>query len=272
MPFQPTQVLRTLPTEIPSSTKPLHVVTDAGNGYLKLVGNPQGKPALVSELVSIQLAEWLGLPVFSYAVMDVAEADVDPHSNDVALNPAFITREEPGDPWEGTPQELVKVENVDDLSRLVVLDTWIGNVDRYVVNERRGEQVPHRNDRNLFLSGDASPGKFRAMAYDHTHCHLALIAASPSGDLDGKIEDERIFGLFPEFAKLLDRDAVRATAQRLGELDSVTIEQIVQSVPDEWIVDPAIRERLAEFIERRSDFVSRQIERKLFPQGELFHD
>jgi hypothetical protein len=109
-------------------------------------------------------------------------------------------------------------------------------------------------------------------AYDHTHCQLAVLVASPTGDLDGKIEDGRIFGLFPEFVELLDRDAVRATAQRLSELDSATIEQIVQSVPDEWIVDPAIRERLAEFIERRSDFVSRQIERKLFPQGELFHD
>lgn len=272
MPFQPTQVLRTLPTVIPSSTNPLHVVTDAGNGYLKLAANSQTAAALVSELVGTRLADWLGLPVFAYAVMDVAEADVNPDSDDVKLHPAFITREEPGNPWQGSQKELVKVENIEDLSRLIVLDTWIGNFDRHSVRERTGEQVEHRNDANLFLSDDASKGKFRAKAYDHTHCQLAILVASPSGDLDSKIEDGRVFGLFPEFVALLDRDAVRATAQRLSELDSVTVKQIVESVPDEWIVDAAIRERLAEFIERRSDFVSRQIERKLFPQGEFFHD
>ena len=131
MTWQPREVLRTIPTLVPTSTKPFHVVTDEGNGFLKMPDNPQGPSALVSELIGTRLAEWFGLEVFHHAVIAVSMADLDPDSSQSEPVPAFITLEEDGAPWEGSAQELRKVENVADFSRIVVFDTWVGNFDRH---------------------------------------------------------------------------------------------------------------------------------------------
>ena len=131
MTWQPREVLRTIPTLVPTSTKPFHVVTDEGNGFLKMPDNLQGPSALVSELIGTRLAEWFGLEVFHHAVIAVSMADLDPDSSQSEPVPAFITLEEDGAPWEGSAQELRKVENVADFSRIVVFDTWVGNFDRH---------------------------------------------------------------------------------------------------------------------------------------------
>ena len=51
------------------------VRTDAGDGYLKAMGNPAGEHALACELVGTQLAAWFGLPVFDFAIIQVTAAD-----------------------------------------------------------------------------------------------------------------------------------------------------------------------------------------------------
>jgi HipA-like kinase len=272
MRWQPVEVLQTLPTVIPSSTRPSRVVTDVGPGYLKMPTTAEGPSALVSELIGTQLAEWLGLPVFDYAVVRVAEADVNPDSNDTQSVPAFVTREEPGNPWQGSVKELRLVENTADFSRIVVFDTWVGNIDRYSSPVLRGERKVHRNDLNVFMSDDAPAGRFTLKAYDHTHCQFNRIAASPQIDLERKIRDSDVYGCFPEFRKFLDREVVRLAMSRLSEMNEETARMVVESVPNEWITDRSARDRLITYILHRSVFVAKNVESKLFPQGELFHD
>ncbi len=262
--WQPTRVLRRIPTTIPSSTSPYHVVTDAGNAFLKLPNNPQGPMALVSEFIGTQLADWFGLPTFDYCLMQVCEADLDASKQDQShLVTAFATLENDGDSWKGSAKELQLVENVGDFSRLVVFDTWVGNWDRHSIRSRAGVEHQHRNDGNVFLSNDAASGKLKLIAYDHTHCQFALIASSPNIDIKAKVSDESVYGRFPEFLPFLIRSDIQDSIARLGQMDSATAERIVQTVPTEWLDNTEIRSKLVEFIKSRSEFLCDQIESKL---------
>jgi hypothetical protein len=267
--WRPTYVLRKVPQVIPSSTTPSLVVTDAGNGYIKMPANPQGPAALVSELVGTMLADWFGLPTFKYALVNASPADLEPESTDTEEVPAFITMQESGEPWKGTPKELKRLSNPEVISWLVVFDTWVGNVDRYSVRMQHGELRPHRNDGNVFLSHQTEPKKLKIMAYDHTHCHFALISASPQTEIQGKIDDPAVYGNFPEFSKLIKREIVREAASKLLEFTDAESWRVVEAIPDEWLTDPSTRSRLAEFVTGRALYVADSIEGKLFPQGEL---
>ena len=272
MAWQPTYIKRVIDNDIRTSTSPIFVETDCGTGYVKMPSSSAGPQALVSELVGTQLAEWFGLPVFEYAVIQVAEADLDSKSKDENQIPAFITREEPGNPWEGKgdTKGLSAVENSHDFSRFIVFDTWVGNIDRHSWIMQKGQRREWQNPRNVFLSEDASEGKFTLKAYDHTHCQLSKIAVSPSVDLEAKITDREIYGCFPEFKPHLRRSEVQQASQKLSKITEATARRIVASVPNEWIEDQATQDALIEFIKRRSQVVSSYIESALFPQGELY--
>jgi len=105
--WQPLKVLRRIPTVIPSSTSPYHIVTDAGNAFLKMPNNPQGPAAIVSEFIGTQLAAWFGLSTFEYCMMQVCEADLNVDRQDQTdLVMAFVTHEDDGDTWKGSAKEL----------------------------------------------------------------------------------------------------------------------------------------------------------------------
>jgi hypothetical protein len=267
--WQPTCILRKVPQFIPSSTTPSLVVTDAGIGYIKMPANPQGPAALVSELVGTMLADWFGLPTFKYALVNASPADLETNSTDDTQVPAFITMLELGESWKGTAKELKRLSNPEVISWLIVFDTWVGNVDRYSVRMLHGEQCPHRNDSNVFLSYQTEPKKLKIMAYDHTHCHFALISTSPQSEIQSKIEDPAVYGNFPEFSKLIKREIVREAARKLLEFTDVESWRVVDTIPDEWLTDSSTRSRLAEFAKGRARHVADSVERKLFPQGEL---
>lgn len=206
---------------------------------------------------------------FKYALINASPADLEPESMDDAEVPAFITMQEPGEPWKGTAQELKRLSNPEVISWLVVFDTWVGNADRYLERMQHGEPYPHRNDGNVFLSHQTEPNRLKILAYDHTHCHFALISASPQTPIQGKIEDDLLYGNFPEFRKLMNRDLVRKAAAKLLEFTDADCQRIIETIPQAWLTDPATRWQLAEFVKGRALYVADSIERKLFPQGEL---
>ena len=43
--------------------------TDAGKGYLKALGGPEGPHTLACEWVATQLARWFGLSTFDFAIL-----------------------------------------------------------------------------------------------------------------------------------------------------------------------------------------------------------
>jgi len=235
--WRPTEIVRFV-RSIPSSTGVAVVVTDVGEGYVKVIGNAEGEHVLACEWVATHLAQWLGLPTFDFCLIPVTEVDEIwlPDGKLAKPGPAFITRSEKGGDWGGTPRELKRLTNVSDISRLIVFDTWTRNCDRYCPPKKRC------NRDNVFLSGEAPPGKLLLRAMDHTHCFTCGGTLTRRISRIDTIRDSVVYGLFPEFHPFLMRNVVQATADKL--------------VPQITVVSPPKR-RLPDFRGGLPNFPSR---------------
>jgi hypothetical protein len=117
-----------------TSMETVRILTNAGEAYLKPLGNRQGPHHLALELIGTRLAEWFGLPVLEYGLLpiDGQRDQIKLRSGGYAASgAAFVTKRLPGYSWQGSAEELVRLANVQDLGRLVVFDTWIRNYDRF---------------------------------------------------------------------------------------------------------------------------------------------
>jgi hypothetical protein len=144
----------------------LIVRTDAGLAYLKALGNPDGPHALVKDLLGTHLSAMLGLPTFDYAVIEVTDLDELPFfkAGKAEPGPAFVTRGEDGSVWGSDKRLLDKIDNIDAISGLVVVDTWLRNTDRYYLPKNRV------NWDNVFFSKESTEdGKLSLRVMDFSH-------------------------------------------------------------------------------------------------------
>ena len=107
---------------------------------------------------------------------------------------------------------------------------------------------------------------------DHTHCITNGRDLTERVKRIDIVKDERVYGLFPDFKPLLDREVVRSTCKQLSSIDSDGVGEIVDSIPKDWSVDKPARDALREFILRRAEYVAETIEERLLGtvQGDLF--
>jgi hypothetical protein len=227
------------------------------------MGNPEGPHALACEFVGTLLAEWLALPTLEYALISVTPEDEIPLACGrlAAPGPAFITKVENGFTWGGDEDTLRRILNPPDISRLVVLDTWIRNCDRH-----RPEPNLRVNRDNVFLAWATAPERGLVLkAIDHTHaftCGRALTRRI--GNLD-EVRDTTVFGRFPEFESFLDPEHVRAAAARLGQMDRQLADGFLARVPVEWQVDPLVSEAWCRLVVERAAFVAANVTSWLWP-------
>ena len=236
------------------------IVTDAGPAYIKAMGNRQGPHPLACELVGTQLARWFGLPTFEFAIITL-DATVDEipffKGGKAASGPAFVARAASGHVWDGTEKGLEGLVNPEDITRLVVFDTWIRNADRHPPDLA----ARRPNYDNVFMErvGDRNPGGFRLLAMDHTHCFTA------AGELTVKltdidvVQDLRLYGLFPAFVPHVRQKTVETAVDRLGQFEEDVASAIIETVPPEWQVDRHVRRAWQEMICRRAVFVAETI-------------
>jgi hypothetical protein len=273
MPWNPTTIKRFIKA-FPTSACTVLVETDAGKGYLKAVGNNEGPNILACEWIGTRLAAWFGLPTFDFAMIDVTENDELPFHNGskAQVGRAFITRGEAGEPWSGDEKQLGRLFNPQDMSRLVVFDTWTLNCDRH---SWKGEGAARRariNRNNVFLSEDAPEGQFLLKAMDHTHCFTCGKELSRKlRELD-KIRNSRLFGLFPEFQKYLDRPQVQQAARDLRRMNRTEAARMTDGIPKEWEVTSDALDALRDLIVGRATFVADTIEGQIWPQAEFDFD
>jgi hypothetical protein len=262
--WQPREVVRFI-RNFDSGAGTVEVKTDAGRAYLKGMGNHSGPHVLACEWVGTQLAEWLGLEVFDYALVTVTDADELPLYRGGFIEPglAFVTRGERGQSWGGKPPQLKRVANRDDITRLVVLDTWTRNCDRFSSD---GQRV---NRDNVFLSEEAPAGKFVLKAMDHTHCFTCGRDLTARMAQIAVVKDDGIYGRFPEFEPFLDRTVFRKARGKLKSLQRAFVSKVVETIPDEWDVSSTARTALIDFIVGRAAYLVDKMERRLWPQGEL---
>ncbi|HBO45946.1 MAG TPA: hypothetical protein DD670_18895 [Planctomycetaceae bacterium] len=238
----------------------VRILTDAGDAYIKPMGNRQGPHPLACEWVGTHLAKWLGLTTFEFAIMEI-DATVDEipffRGGIAASGPAFVTRAAKGNSWSGAAKDLDALVNPGDVGKLVVFDTWVRNADRYPpdLTSRRP------NFDNVFLETvvDRRVGKSRLIAMDHSHCFTS------GGELDeriahiNRIKDSRLYGLFPGFKPKIRQEDVEAGIDRLSELDHKFVLDVVATIPDAWEVRPEAASALVEFVCRRAEYVGNTI-------------
>jgi hypothetical protein len=252
----------------PTAAGTILVKTDLGEGYLKAMGNPGGEHCLACEYVGTQLAKWFGLATFEFALIQVTNIDNIPFKKGSAAKagPAFITRKERGQAWSGSERQLKKLVNKDDLTLLVIFDTWTLNWDRYSVDEKGKQRI---NRDNVFLSEEAPAGQLLLKAMDFTHVF------TKGGELTAKVvhldkvKESRLYGLFPQFLPFLSEKAAQRGIARLNDFTKADAEKIVQSIPKEWDVSQGARKALVDFLVQRASYLSQRIMTMLWPQGDL---
>lgn len=244
--------------------KTAQISTDAGPAYIKALGNPEGPHPLACELVATHLARWFGLQTFDFAILRLDESDEIPFpgGGSAKPGPAFVTKAEKGHPWGGEAEELTQLSNREDISRLVIFDTWTLNCDRQPPPDSQRK----RNLDNVFLSHEgAGDNNVRLIAMDHSHCFTCgRDLTERVGEID-RIKDERVFGVFPGFRSCFTRDAIGAGVKRLVQFDEETCQGFVESIPTEWEVSSSVRSALCRLIEGRAAFLADNLKRMLKP-------
>ncbi|MEQ8790699.1 MAG: hypothetical protein RIC55_30660 [Pirellulaceae bacterium] len=238
------------------------VETDAGRAFLKAMGNPEGEHALACDRVGTELAKWFGLATLDQAIVEFdGIPEIRLFNGDFAREgPALVTRAVNGDCWSGEPRQLKKLQNPDDISRLVVFDTWILNRDRH--------SAGRQNRDNVFLSAESK--QLELLAIDHTHCF-----GTTGGELTervahlGNCRDSAVYGLFPEFNKFLNRLVVQQCVEQLGRIEETTVRRIVAEIPPQWQVNDRALDALVHFVLQRAAFLADTIYERLWPQREL---
>lgn len=231
-------------------------MTDAGPAYIKPLGNRQGPHVLATDWVGTHLARWLGLSTFDISILELQPDDKFRLSRgyEAQPGPAFAARAMQGEPWGNSGLQLDVLVNPEDLTRLVVFDTWTLNCDRhhYDVTIRKP------NYDNVFLSSEeVEAGKRRLIAMDHGLCFIRSgeELTTKIGHID-KVKDENVYGLFPEFRGRLRRAIMKECTSRLQEMNETTAKEMIGTVPREWEVSPDARQAWAELISCRGRYVA----------------
>jgi hypothetical protein len=71
---------------------------------------------------------------------------------------------------------------------------------------------------------------------DHTHCFTCGRELDKKLNQISSIQDDRLFGLFPEFVSLVCQQDVEIAIGDLTKLDVSFVNQLVDDIPVEWQV------------------------------------
>jgi HipA-like protein len=260
---------------VPSSSRTARIQTDAGAAYLKAINNPEGPHVLACDWFGTQLARRFGLRTFDVAVLEIGDLDEIPLNGSLAQQgTAFVSRAEEGVTMGGQ-RALSNVENIGDLSRLVVFDTWVRNCDRYAPNWKPDGEARVNPD-NLFLSTDGAPeGKFVLKAIDHGHIFTCGKPLTSSLAHIENIHDERSYGLFPFFLGYVTSNEIVQTAKALRDVRSELWADLLRSIPIAWEVSQEAKHAIDRFLLERARFLADnfpKIAPSMHEQGTLSFD
>jgi hypothetical protein len=276
-PWPPTRFLDYEGAVSGTNMGPAIVMTDAGRAYLKPLAPDVNPHSLAIEYVCTRLAAWFGLPVLDYSILSMGASDTVPRPGGAVSQPgpAFCTRGVNATTWDGTAKSLGKVVNKEDITRLVIFDTWIRNEDRYPPIDATGAVRSQRgpNLGNVLLVREHPREKrLKIVAMDFGH---ALVGGRELPNRAFGIEADKcdwVYGLFPEFRRHVTAQLVDAAVTRLSQLCETDVAAAAQ-IPAEWSVSAAARTAMCEHLYLRARYLVDTIRVRLqplcFPQGTL---
>lgn len=257
--YRPTEIQREIEA-FTSSTRPIRVATDAGDGFIKSIGNPQGDSALVAELVAAELGTWFGLPIPPFAIVNNCTIDLRMAGSGVRMvPPLFISKAVDGEPDAGNVF-LSKLRDKALVAKLVVFDTWVRNCDR-------GQQ---NRDNLLYVRLPGRQGRYQMAPIDHGNCFLVTEPDFPIAPWPAEcVEDPAVYGRMPEFDEYLTGKTVADAVAKLAELPRNFVESVVNSVPTEWGLGPQAKTSLANLICDRAGYVVNSISPRLVDDPQI---
>lgn len=198
-----------------------------GNCYVtKFQNNPQHIRVLANEMLATRLGLSLGLPMPRVEVIEVSDWLIE-HSEDLRIQLAnqkiaYRGGKQLGSLYVGfrdvpldylPPELLVRVSNVSDFARVVVLDKWACNADgRQAVYVR---ETPHR-------------GRYGATFIDHGYCFNASEWTFPDYPLRGVFADNCVY------QDVRGWEAFEPALTKAEEMDSEAIWRCAADIPEEW--------------------------------------
>ena len=239
-------------------------MTDDGEGFIKSANNPQGAASLVGELLGAELGTWIGLKIPPFAIIENCEIEIVASNSRIMEPPFFFSQTVEGETRDFGGDFVNKLRNPSDVAKLVVFDTWIRNLDRYV------ESGNHSNDENILYSRSSTPRKYEIVPIDHTHC-ISGFDYMEEGQINWNelINDESIYGRFPEFLPLITRAAVQDSLDLLASLDRNFVLEVVNSIPVRWALTQSARNALADFLCYRAEFLVQNLPFNMLTQADL---
>jgi hypothetical protein len=262
--WQPTVIKRVI-DRYASSTEVVQVATDAGNAYLKGMGNGQGNETLACELVGSELAALIGLTVPSFAVVDLQDLEIETISGRrLAMGPAFLSQaQDKVITGDADGSCLRRLRNRGDLALMIAFDTWVRNPDRC---PPPGHLIPEPNRDNVMFRSVG--GWFELLAFDHTHCFTETDLET---DLEGTyfVDDAQVYGAFPEFLPHIDEAGLRSACNIIAGIDEAQVMAIIGAVPYPWGPSQATRDRWVRQIINRAARVEEIVIPPLVNQGQL---
>jgi hypothetical protein len=262
------KLIRRVASVFPSGTSVVEAVTDAGAGYVKFLGNPEGPHVLATEYVGTRLASEMGLPTLDWSLFyydGFPEIALKPSGNAMP-GTAWSTRKVEGFTWSGTAKELETIENLEDIAKLVLFDQWTLNCDRF-----RPPPRPRINLGNVFFSRESTQsGKLRLLAIDHSHIFTCGSPLRPDMARIDRVREQIAYGVFPSFQEKMQRQDALAAVAAMNSVPIDKIQAIASDIPVDWDVSDEIRKAIVDFLVDRRNWLSANFTSSLFPQNELF--
>ena len=163
----------------------------------------------------------------------------------------------PGRTWGKSSDDLNRLENPSDITRLVVFDNWVRNCDRHPPNL----ETRKPNYANVYLGETDNPEKYRLYAIDHTHCFDCGRDLTARLSEIGKVQDDGVYGLFPEFEPFIAAGELAWCKAMLQNLQPDEVRKIVEAIPVRWEIGPEARSALVDLIVRRASYLADKIDR-----------
>lgn len=263
--WDPSRIVRVVEA-FPTGSSVVRVETEQGEGFLKALSNKTEPHNLAAELVGTLLARRMKLPTLDFHIIALTAADrIRLADGSYAhAGPAFITRFEDGIAWSGAVEDLDKLVNPADVGRLIVLDTWTRNCDRYMP---RDNDRPRMNRDNVYLSRREAPkGQFVLKAIDQGCCFTCGRDLTPRLSNLDCVQEMKLYGRFPQFVGRMDRKAMLEIVQEVEAVTRQEVEGIVQQVPSGWDLSSGVRQALCDFICQRAKYIRAIIDQEWPPQ------
>lgn len=156
-----------------------------------------------------------------------------------------------------------KLRKPDDIAKLVVLDTWLRNKDRFGGDD--GDPFGVVNYDNVLLKPDKR--MVELLAIDHSH---ALVETTLDDELDQAWVDEQVvYGRFRQFDHFLTRKTLGSALAAVERIDRTTLRRVCEGVPGAWGMTDGLSERLLTCLDERAQRLGSWLPAAIFDQYEL---